>query len=132
MANYVEMARTNYFKVKEDRIEDFQVWADTMLVEVVDNWKEGTVAILMDEGVPSFLLDEQDEMVEIDFVGDLSEFLADGEVAVIEGVGYENLRYLSGFALAVNNKNEQRHISLTEIYKLAQELGEGSISLAEY
>jgi len=64
----------------------------------------------------------------------VAEHLVDDEVAIFLEVGHERLRYLSGIAYAVNNKGEQRSISLNNIYQLAEELGGKTrpISAASY
>jgi hypothetical protein len=63
------------------------------------------------------------EDYEIDIVAELTNHLADGEVAVLISVGNEKLRYIDGRAIAVNNKGEERRIDLGDIYELAAELG---------
>jgi hypothetical protein len=62
---------------------------------------------------------------------ELALHLADEEVAVLQEVGAENLRFVNGYAIAVNNKGERRDISLENIYDLAKELG-SNITKAEY
>jgi len=63
------------------------------------------------------------EDYEIDIVAELTNHLADGEVAVLISVGNEKLRYICGRAIAFNNKREERRIDLNDIYELAAELG---------
>jgi hypothetical protein len=47
------------------------------------------------------------------------------------GAGAEKLRYIHGYAIAFNNKGETRMIHLTDIYKIAEELGK-DVKKAEY
>ena len=132
MANYYSSARTNYFRVKE--VDAFNAWVkefeDNNGVEVVD--KEDTFAILFDgeSGVP--ISREVDGDYEpLDFMDELSNHLADDEVAILHESGAVKLRYINGFAIAVNNKGERRVISLDDIYVHAKELGK-NVTLAQY
>lgn len=132
MANYYSSARTNYFRVKD--VDAFNAWAkeyeDNYRVEVVD--KEDTFSILFDNesGVPTSR-EVDGSYDEIDFMDELSKHLADDEVAILHQAGAEKLRYINGYAIAVNNKSERRTISLDDIYTFAKELGK-NVTLAQY
>ena len=132
MANYYSTARTNYFRVKD--VDAFNAWAkeyeDNYRVEVVD--KEDTFAILFDSesGVPTWR-EVDGDYDDIDFMDELSKHLADDEVAILHQAGAEKLRYINGYAIAVNNKGERRTISLDDIYTFAKELGK-NVTLAQY
>jgi hypothetical protein len=132
MANYYSSARTNYFRVKD--VDAFNVWVkefeDNHGVEVVD--KEDTFAILFDgeSGVPNSR-EVDGDYDHIDFMDELSKHLADDEVAILHESGAEKLRYINGFAIAINNKAERRVISLDDIYTFAKELGK-NVTLAQY
>ena len=132
MANYYSSARTNYFRVKD--VDAFNAWVkefeDNCGVEVVS--KEDTFAILFDgeSGVPYFREVEGD-YDDLDFMDELSNHLADEEVAILHESGAEKLRYINGFAIAVNNKGQRRVISLDDIYVHAKELGK-NVTLAQY
>lgn len=132
MANYYSSARTNYFRVKD--VDAFNAWAkeyeDNYRVEVVD--KEDTFSILFDNesGVPTSR-EVDGSYDEIDFMDELSKHLADDEVAILHQAGAEKLRYINGYAIAVNNKSERRVISLDDIYTFAKELGK-NVTLAQY
>ena len=132
MANYYSTARTNYFRVKD--VDAFNAWVkeyeDNYRVEVVD--KEDTFAILFDgeSGVPNSR-EVDGGYDDIDFMDELSKHLADDEVAVLHESGAEKLRYINGFAIAINNKAERRVISLDDIYVHAKELGK-NVTLAQY
>lgn len=129
MANYVPTARTNYFKVRDP--EAFTAWVGQYSgVRVVpDDEDESLRALLFEQGLPTQLAEEEDDGH--DFLGELAEHLPDGWVAVYEEVGYEKMRYLVGYAMAINNKGETKEISISEIYERAKALGE-HISVAEY
>jgi len=74
---------------------------------------------------------ETDEPEEIDFLAELSLHLQPGWVAIIMEAGAEKLRYIAGFAAAVNSKGETREVTIQEIYERAKPLGE-HITQAEY
>ena len=132
MANYYSSARTNYFRVKD--VDAFNAWVkeyeDNYRVEVVD--KEDTFAILFDSesGVPTSC-EVDGKYDDIDFMGELSKHLADDEVAILHEAVAEKLRYINGFAIAINNKAERRVINLDDIYVHAKELGK-NVTLAQY
>ena len=132
MANYYSSARTNYFRVKD--VDAFNTWIKEFEngygVEVVS--KEDTFAILFDgeSGVPNSR-EVDGDYDHLDFMDELSEHLADDEVAILHESGAEKLRYINGFAIAINNKAERRTISLDDIYTLAKELGK-NVTLAQY
>jgi hypothetical protein len=130
MANYYGQARTNYFQVK-----DLNAWRQELTgypVELIEQkLDDGTIKVgFMDAnedggGLDWQLYDEEGNEIEIDWTDILARHLADNEVAIIMETGAEKYRYMSGWALAVNNKKETREISLAkDIYTLAQELGE--------
>jgi len=136
MATYTSSARTNYFRVKD--VDAFNKWIKQFRgLETIVQERQGTVGILFDDGVPTYRWGtiEGDEIdfneVEIDFMEELALHLADEEVAVLQEVGAENLRFVNGYAIAVNNKGGRRDISLENIYDLAKELG-SKITRAEY
>ena len=57
-----------------------------------------------------------------DFFNELAEQLVDGEVAVMMEAGAEKLRYVSGWAIAINSKGKRVVVGLDDIYKKAQKL----------
>lgn len=132
MANYYSTARTNYFRVKD--VDAFNAWVkefeDNYRVEVVS--KEDTFAILFDSesGIPTSR-EVDGDYDHLDFMDELSKHLADDEVAILHEAGAEKLRYINGFAIAINNKAERRVISLDDIYTFAKELGK-NVTLAQY
>lgn len=127
MANYSSSSRSNYFRVK-DRAA-FDAWAAKRDLEVFPE-QDGLLGFgdNTGEGFQSFD-PETDE--EVDILTELSAHLADGSVAIIMSAGSENLRYVSGFAEAINSKGERKLITLDQIYELAKGLGT-EITRAEY
>jgi hypothetical protein len=58
--------------------------------------------------------------------------LAPGEVCIFQQVGAEKLRYLSGWAVAVNGAGERLQISIDDIYTLVRERWSLKPSEAKY
>ena len=135
MANYYEQSRSSYFKVKDKAA--FQAFLDRFCgaVEMIEDDK-GRVGFLAQEGIPSTCMpdDSGSEAEEVDFVSELAGHLADNEVAVVMANGYEKMRYLVGYAIAINNKKERREVDLASIYELASQLTKKPkrITRAEY
>jgi len=146
MANFYGTARTNYFKVKDqlafykaiENISDIEVVRQNPIRgEVPEGHDFGGYAILVSDGdnggFPSSGWDEANEVeVEFDLVYIVAEHLADGEVAIFMESGAEKMRYVDGYATAINNKLERRDISLNDIYDVAKELTTSNITRAEY
>lgn len=130
MAQYFGTARTNYFLVKDEEafkaeMEKFEVSVNTQTIDdqnlysLIDNDPDGG-------GMPwSFYNDETEEHEDIEWSDILGKHLADGQVCVLMESGAEKHRYISGYAVAFNNKGETRSINLNDIYDLAKELGTG-------
>ena len=136
MANYYGYARSNYFKVKD--LEKFKAeFIDELDLELITH-KEmpGFYGFLAngEGGIPHTMCNADDQIVDVDFDAKLAEHLTEDTVAIYQEVGHEKLRYLAGFATAVNHKGETRHISLYDIYEKAREICEKpiEITLAEY
>jgi len=135
MANYYEQARSSYFRVNDK--EAFRAFLERFggAVEMIEDDK-GRVGFLAQEGIPStcMLADDGKEPEEVDFVSELAAYLADNEVAVVMANGYEKMRYLVGYAIAINNKKERREVDLAGIYELASQLTKKPkrITRAEY
>jgi hypothetical protein len=136
MANYYGSARSNYFKVKDEatflealtNIPDIEVHGDTErgFCVLVNGGDAG--------GWPSFGLDEDMNEVEYDIPALVSEHLQDDEVAIFMEAGAEKLRYLVGYAEAINNKGEREAISINGIYEIAEQMTNKpeNITAAEY
>ncbi|MHB1952180.1 MAG: hypothetical protein ACYCOU_00405 [Sulfobacillus sp.] len=131
MANYVAMARTNYFKVKD--VEAFEKFVETLddaetITDEVDG--ETLYGIIFDEqGIPSSRqyvndIGEEVEEEDIDFPALLAEHLVDGWVAELREVGFEKTRYLIGLAILVNSKGQRWEVHLEQIHEKIKDLGE--------
>jgi hypothetical protein len=55
----------------------------------------------------------------------------EGSVAVFFEVGAEGLRYLTGYAVAVNSAGRMVRVDLNDIFRLAESLGD-ELTAAEY
>lgn len=131
MANYYAYARSNYFGVKDEK--KFIKWAESRDLEIeVD--EDGLFSISPSEnndwsGWP-YYNDETDS--EINICEELSHHLQDEHVAILQEIGHGKLRYLVGFALAVNNKGEVKKIDIhNDIYEIAKNMGK-HITIVEY
>lgn len=121
MANYNACCRSNYFKVKDK--EKFKTFLQQLDLELIQDAEVKQVGFMTQAGLPSSFYDEEKaEDVEINFIDKLSKHLADDEVAIVMEVGYEKMRYLNGYAVAVNSKGEKFEISLGHINNLAAKL----------
>jgi hypothetical protein len=127
MANWYGSARSNYVRVR-DR-EAFLDWADSLPhVEVVD--KGDMFALLVaGDGWPSFR-DGADE--ELDLATEIANHLAEGEVFIFQEVGAEKLRYLTGWAKAVNRAGHTLEVSIDDIYTLVRERWSLTATEAQY
>lgn len=121
MANYYCSCRSNYFKVKD--VEAFKKHMDCFSVNVHE--KEGQFCILGNDadggGWPTYSYDEATENNdEVDFFKEVAEHLTDDSIAVFIEAGAEKLRYIVGYAVAVNSKGEEEFVSLNDIYEAAE------------
>jgi hypothetical protein len=139
MANYECVVRTNYFRVKD--MEAFKKEIERMAYLEVGHsiTDEELVMFYRDDGDPLPGWYETDEngdyyerdAPEIDWADFFKRHLEDEEVAIIMEAGHEKLRYVSGYAMAYNNKGEEEFVSLNHIYEKAMWLGK-NITDAEY
>jgi hypothetical protein len=133
MANFYGHARSNYFKVKD--LDAFKDWVETC--PSLGYWeKGGLVAIYSDcpdSGCwPSCRYGEDDEFEDLNLLAELAEHLTEDSVAVLIEAGAEKLRYITGYANAVNHEGEVVTVSLDEIYQRAFDNFKVMPSVAEY
>jgi len=131
MANYEGYARSNYFKVKDEKA--FKVWVDTLPVEChekrrvpsLDGDSDMTFMVTMPTGDswPSHREDNDGEDQEIDFAFELSQHLADDWVCQLTEIGHEKMLYLHGYTEAFNNKGGSKFILLDFTTSELNELG---------
>ena len=130
MANYVATARTNYFQVKDDDKFDADLEGFSLEVEK-DNEGNFMLYIADGDGWGPRWNEKRDEYEDEDIMDVVAKHLADDWVAVFMESGAEKARYVSGYAVAVNNKGERETVSLDNIYPLAAALGT-HVTAAEY
>ncbi len=134
MANYYESARSNYFFVKD--IEAFKSELNGSGLEIstkkIGDLTQVCLLADMENGFPFEKYDPDTfDSTELDWADIFKRHLVDNQVAIIMGAGAEKLRYISGWAIAYNNKGESKSINLDDIYDLAKELG-SKITTATY
>ena len=99
MANYEAVCRSTWFRVKD--AEAFKRDMEQLCPEMMVWEKEGKAAFGEFCGLPYCRYVCQDGVEIKEEVVDISELvqshLADGETAVVCEIGYEKLRYVSGF-----------------------------------
>ena len=136
MANYYGQSRTNYFLVKDaDAFKAEMANYEVTVIEQQMHGKTGYGILDADSdggGLQWSQFNEEtedyDDLAWEDIIG---KHLKDGSVCVLMETGAEKYRYLTGWAVAFNNKGESRRVNLTDIYDLAKELGT-DVVLAEY
>ena len=128
MANYYGRSRTNYVEVKDK--EEFKSYVEKTGGVYIEN-NEGKVGALYEEDTPCCIYDENDEEIDVDVSADIAEMLVDKEVLIIMESGYEKMRYLTGRAIAINNKKETRIIDIFDILKEAQELTDEDVKITD-
>jgi hypothetical protein len=125
MSNYYGAERTNYFEVDPTKREAFDAWVKHFKLETLE-CKAG-IALFpggwSDDGTfPSYdeAREKKDPLVggEVDFMQELSKFLAPGSVAIMMSSGAEKLRYVDGHATAVDHTGKEVWIALHQIYDL--------------
>ena len=119
MANYIETARSNYFKVKD--LNKFKEATEHFGSFTIVDGKDGTIAILGDEDFPAAAYDDNGNEMEKNFSDIVAEHLTDDSVFIAMGSGYEKMRYIAGWAYAVDNSGRHIFINLDDIYTKAKE-----------
>lgn len=146
MSNTEAANRTNYFRVKDlDAFKanlkrygiDFGAWgshSDIVLDEGSNNTPAGAIALFAEGFWPGFdedsiaaRLDIEDEETPVpnDFESIealIAAHLVATDVAIVMGISQEKMRYVSGYAVAINAQGEERAINLDSIYALAEEI----------
>lgn len=117
MADYYAFSRTNYFRVTD--VEKLKEIVEKVGAELFEG-ENNTFAFGEYEDITSYYDEDLDEEIEI--FNELQPILPDGEALIFKEVGYEKLRYVSGYVIVVTNK-EVKSTNLDEIaLKLAAEV----------
>lgn len=133
MANWYGMWRTNYVKLRQDRLQDLkdlfevEVWEKDGLHAMASTEEYGdTPIIYLNDDDPVDLPDYLQEYVgsEDDYLSladVIHEFLDLDQVIVIMCSGSEGRRYVTGFATAIHSTGESIFINLWDIHSKARE-----------
>ena len=132
MANFYGSGRSNYVSIKPKMREKFiELCGDFELRFIEREDKVGFFSDTEDGGFGGYFEDEDGITTSRDALHEFSELLEKGEVLIFITVGSEKMRYICGYALAINSKGEMVDVSLDDIYKKAKSLGK-NITTAEY
>ena len=123
------MLRSNYFAVKDE--PSFRYFCRRWGLQPIENH----------QGLHGFyqtdLGNELEDEILISSYGygafeeELANLLAYENVAVLMEIDHDKMRYFTGSALAINSRHESKRIDLSDIYELAEGLGE-FMTAAEY
>jgi hypothetical protein len=129
MADWYGTCRSNYFRVKDvDAFNEFCAEHEARPISDGD----GRVGFISDDqygGIPNRYDEEQDEFIPI--TESLAEHLAENQVCVILESGAEKARFITGQAIAIAWTGERTDLSLTDIYKQAQDEFGGDAEITE-
>jgi hypothetical protein len=120
MADWIGNARSSYCKVKD--LKSFKVFCQRWDITMIE--KDNFYGFICEgefSGLPNFLEDEiNGKIVEFgfdDFIKELSQHIADGWAIILQEVGAERLRYITGASIAVSNRGIEKEIYLSDIYR---------------
>jgi len=133
MADYIAQTRSNYFRVKHPG--NFRRFCSRYGLSVINNTEKGKdcrFGFMMDEPIPTGRWNKRGERIETDFLKELSCHLMPKEVAVVVEIGSEKMRYLNGYACAVNWEGKRIQVALSDIYRWAKETFGIEPTTAEY
>jgi hypothetical protein len=125
VANYYARARSNRFRVKSPG--EFEDWVNNLPNVVFEREQQENMYVIYVNcpdggGWPcSRWLEDSEEEEDIDLERELGGFLFEGQVAILEEVGHEKLRYLHGSSVAVNHLGETVSINLNDIFQKVAE-----------
>jgi hypothetical protein len=132
MADYIAQTRSNYFRVRNAR--NFRRFCARYNLQVVrtDEDEQLRYGFLSYEPIPTGRTDTKGEWIETDFLQELSRHLVRGEVAIVMEIGSEKMRYLVGYAAAVDARGRRIQIALSDIYRRCEETFGIKPTLVEY
>ena len=137
MANYEGAERTNYVRIREEKLHDVAEYVGMFNIEMHE--EDGTYCFLPsawnDDGCFSQGGEDEDgNELELDWES-VARAMEDGQVLIIMSAGHEKLRYISGWAAAWDWRGNYTSLSLNGIYERAAEkfgVQTEDISRAEY
>ena len=132
MATHESVGRTNSVAVRD--VPALETLLSDSGIELVYERGGSRVALIDGEGTDWTLRDEDSD--DETFLPDvIAGHLAAGQVAVFQRVGHEGMRYVTGAAIAVNDKGDRVVLGLDDIYEQAAKqfgVDPASISTAAY
>lgn len=116
MAVNGDMFRTSYFAVKDS--EEFKKFCNTTGIEYSSISRDGETlyAVGCYDGIPTCMSGSDDTPIDINFNDELRKYVADGWAVIFMCIGYEKLRYLTGYAYAIGPDRLYAEVSLDDIY----------------
>jgi len=113
MANFIGYGRSNYVTPKDTQA--FKTVCAKYDVELIQN-SEGQIGyICMSEDGDATRPKDNCEDEYLSLFDELLPLLADGEVLIQQCIGYEKMRYLSGWGMAGNNKGKVKSINMQSL-----------------
>ena len=131
MANYIEIVRSNYVKVTDPEKfkECIEKYSGTLIQKEGDYY-----GVLWNEEYQEITFDEETgNELPGNLYSDIHKYLQDGSVLVVMGVGWEKMRYLNGWAIAVDSTGKTTLVTTDQIYEKARKKFKGKeVTAAEY
>ena len=125
MADWYGTCRSNYFRVKD--FDAFKAMLEAYEAKLIKN-TDGLVGFISEDffgSIPSRYIDgDEDEGIDeenLSILDEIAEHLADNQVCIVMEAGAEKARFITGQAIAIAWNGETTRISLSDIYKEAQE-----------
>ncbi len=120
MANYYGQGRTNTFAVRD--VDALKSALADYEIEVIDR-DDSQVTLLANNEDGDFSVwtfDDDEDTEDSVFIPDMiAEFMQPGQIAVFVHSGWEKMRYMSAWGLAVHSDGRQIRISVDDIYAIA-------------
>jgi hypothetical protein len=132
MANYYASCLSNFFKVKD--LEKFKNWISKFdSLETFSKKNEEYIAFGSTEsGIPDYMMSEDGEdSTEVEFITELSKHLSEGEVAIVQEIGNEKLRYFVGFSVVIDWQGNAKYFDISDAFVWANKKYGRDISRCE-
>lgn len=130
MADWSGSTRSNYFKVKD--LDAFKNMMSNFQAEIITRENTDLVGFYstrFNGDIPTYFPDEGKE--EVSIVEIIADHLDDNQVCIVQSIGSEKLRYVTGIAYAIHSSGEILQIDINDIYAKAQSEFGGDASITE-
>lgn len=120
MANWCGAFRSNYFKVKSPK--KFRLFFDTIKKQYseIDLWEEEKEFAFGGYcNIPNSLYGKEGNAAIDSITLEIAKYLKDDEILILQEAGNEKLRYVTGYAVAINSKGKTTSIEISDIYDIA-------------